>query len=116
MKNLLVLLLLFCGMVQAQVFEPEENTYFATSETCFFQLMEALDSKNYQNIKKLETSQCVFLYDKNKFNFRMQSFELDNPNKPISLSIPSKFKIIGTPPKRLNSSVIWTRSAFARKL
>jgi len=116
MKKLFYFLILFHSTIRAQVFEPEENTYFATSEACFFQLMEAMDSKDTKRIQKLEDSQCVFLYNKNEFNFKMRSFELNNPNKPISLSIPSKFQIIGIPPKKLNSSVIWTRSAFAKKL
>ena len=46
----------------------------------------------------------------------MIPFELGNPNKPISLTVPTKFKIIGKVPKELNSPIIWTRSEFAKKL
>mgnify|MGYP000857697401 CR=1 FL=1 len=99
----------------AQIYEPEENFYFATSEKCFYQLLEAVDMNNFTLIKQLESSQCVFKYDKSTFDFRMIPLELGNPNKPISLTTPTKFKIIGDLPKGLNKSIIWTRAEFAKK-
>jgi len=79
-------------------------------------LLEAVDFKNTEKIKELQSSNCIFKYDKNIFRFKMISIELENPNKPISLSVPNKFKIIGKLPKQLKSAIIWTRPKFARKL
>ncbi|MDA7693163.1 hypothetical protein N8817_00045 [Flavobacteriaceae bacterium] len=111
----LILCFSFCSLF-SQVYEPEENFYFATSESCFYQLLEAVDFKNTEKIKELQSSNCIFKYDKNIFRFKMISIELENPNKPISLSVPNKFKIIGKLPKQLKSAIIWTRPKFARKL
>ena len=107
--------LLSCTLF-SQVYEPEENFYFATSEKCFYQLLEAADFNNSTLIKELESLQCIFKYDKNTFNFRMVPLELGAPNKPISLTTPTKFKILGVLPKGLDSPIIWTRVEFAKKL
>ena len=116
MKHLYLFLWLLSFTVYSQAFEPEENFYFATSEKCFYQLLDAMDTNNTKKILELESYHCIFKYDKNRYNFKMIPFELGNPKKPISLTVPTKFKIIGKIPKELNSPIIWTRSEFAKKL
>ena len=116
MKAFYALLCLSSFTTFSQVYQPEENFFFATSENCFYQLLDAIDFNNTKKLAKLESDKCIFKYDKNTYNFKMIPFELENPNKPISLSTPTKFRIIGEIPKGLNTTIIWTRAEFAKKL